>query len=287
MAEPALIALDWGTSSLRAWLLDGGGGVLAATRAPLGLMQVEDRAFAAAFDRVTADWPRLPALACGMIGARQGWVEAAYLPCPAGAADLARHLTRVPERDLSIIPGILQSDPANVMRGEETQVFGALALRPDLAAARIVLPGTHSKWVRLEQGRIAGFETFMTGELFAVLKAHSILGRFPGTEAPAAFAAGLRAGQAGGLSARLFSARARVLTGAMAEGEALDYLSGLLIGEEIAAAVTPGERVVLIGEPALCARYRQGLALHGAEAEEVPEATVAGLWTVAQAAGMV
>lgn len=304
MTQPALIALDWGTSSLRAWLLDGEGRAIEARQAPLGLMQVEGRDFAAAFDAVAGGWrgrwPGLPALASGMIGAAQGWVEAPYIPCPAGAEDLGRRLARVAERALFIVPGVIQRDPANVMRGEETQVFGALALRPDLAGARLVLPGTHSKWVTLKGGRIAGFETWMTGELFAVLKGHSILGRFardgaaPAApeEGAAAFRAGVLAARAAGRASGLyFSARARVLAGELAPGAALDHLSGLLIGEELAAALgdRPGAApLVLIGDPALSARYRTALALFGAEvAAEIPEAAVAGLWQVARAAGLV
>lgn len=296
--DAALIALDWGTSSLRAWLLGPGGVVLESTRAPLGMMQVEGRAFAAAFDTVAGDWraraPHLPALASGMIGAAQGWVEAAYIDCPAGAPDLGRHLVAVPERAMFIAPGVVQRAPANVMRGEETQVFGALALRPDLADARLLLPGTHSKWVTLAQGRITGFDTWMTGELFAVLKAHSILGRFAGeTVSPEVAAAAFRDGvlaarEAGRASGLYFSARARVLAGDLAPGAALDYLSGLLIGEEIAAALRPGDRPVLIGDPALCARYRTALGHFGAAvAAEIPEAAVTGLWQVAVAAGLV
>lgn len=299
--DPALIALDWGTSSLRAWLLDGAGRPIEATRAPLGLMQIADRNFAAAFDAVAGAWrvrwPHLPALAAGMVGAAQGWVEAPYLPCPAGPDELAGALAAVPERHLFIVPGVIRRVPANVMRGEETQVAGALALRPDLAArSRLVLPGTHSKWVRVEEGRIVGFDSWMTGELFAVLKDHSILGRFsrdgaaaPGAdEAEAAFLEGVDAARAAGRASGLyFSARARVLAGELAPGAALDYLSGLLIGEEIAAAWAPGETPLLIGDAALCRRYRLALARFGAAgAEEVPDAALVGLWRVANAAGL-
>ncbi|MGV6872410.1 2-dehydro-3-deoxygalactonokinase [Pseudochelatococcus sp. B33] len=299
--SPALIVLDWGTSSLRAWLIDGEGQPIEAARAPLGLMQIVGRNFAAAFDAVAgawrARWPHLPALAAGMVGAAQGWVEAPYLPCPAGPDELAGALAAVPERNLFIVPGVIQRTPANVMRGEETQVAGALALRPDLAGrSRLVLPGTHSKWVRVEEGRITGFDSWMTGELFAVLKEHSILGRFsrdgaaaPGAEAAdAAFLAGVDAARAAGRASGLyFSARARVLAGELVAGAALDYLSGLLIGEEIAAALTPGETPLLIGDPVLCRRYRMALARFGAAgAEEIPDAALAGLRHVANAAGL-
>ena len=166
-SEPALVALDWGTTSLRAWLLDGRGRVLDSARAPRGVMQVAGGDFAGALGDVTAAWPSLPAIAAGMVGSAQGWVEAPYLPCPASPGDLAGALVQAPGRELWIVPGVLRpGDHPDVMRGEETQIAGALALRPDLAAdARLVLPGTHSKWARVSAGRVASFTTYMTGEV--------------------------------------------------------------------------------------------------------------------------
>lgn len=299
--QPALIALDWGTSSLRAWLTGCDGKAIETRSAPLGLMQIRDRAFAAAFDAVAGEWrarwPDIPALASGMIGAAQGWIEAAYIPCPTGPEELARRLTRVSERNLWIIPGVMQRQPANVMRGEETQVAGALALHPELAqSARLILPGTHSKWIDIRDGRITGFDSWMTGEIFAVLKKHSILGVYardgaaPPTpeEAMAAFDEGVLAAKAAGrASGLLFSARARVLTGEMQPGVALDYLSGLLIGEEIAAALAPGDAPLLIGDHELCLRYRRALACFDhPEVGEISDAALAGLWRIAIASGL-
>jgi len=298
--QPALIALDWGTSSLRAYLLGRDGAVLDMVAGAKGIMQVTDRDFAAVFDEVTREWrrkwPALRAIAAGMIGSAQGWTEAKYLSCPASVTTLADGLVSTPGGEMMIVPGIAQYGPsANVMRGEETQIAGALALEPGLAgSSRIVLPGTHSKWVSVGNGAILDFSTYMTGELFAVLKTHSILGRFAkeGTDADegasaAAFRRGIDAArEARDLGRLLFSARALVLTGGMTAGESLDYLSGLLIGDEIASALAEGvpNRLTLIGDPALCRRYRTALAVFGVtDVGEVDNAAVAGLWRIARA----
>ncbi len=155
MRDPALIALDWGTSSLRAWCLDCEGRILNQEEREDGLMQIPPGGFEAAFTRLVAPWrrvnPALPALACGMIGSAQGWVEAPYQSCPAGPAELAEAMISVPGQNLYIVPGVSQRHPAaNVMRGEETQIAGALQLRPELGAESLLLmPGTHSKWVTI------------------------------------------------------------------------------------------------------------------------------------------
>src|SRR5215207_8779881 len=184
---PRLIALDWGTSSLRAYLLGDEGAVIERRAEPWGILQRPDTDFQTTFHSMTGDWRQrhsgLPVVASGMIGSAQGWVEAPYVRAPAGVADVAGALTPVPGAALHIVPGIAQHAPSpDVMRGEETQLFGALAGRSDLAErASFVFPGTHSKWVRVVGGRVHGFTTFMTGELFAVLRAHSILGRLAGS----------------------------------------------------------------------------------------------------------
>ena len=177
-----LVALDWGSSSLRAYLLDESGRILDRRAEPWGILQLPDRDFRGAFHRITEGWSTvarpLPAIASGMIGSAQGWVEAPYVDLPAGAEQLARQLAPVPDTPLRIVPGLAQRGASpDVMRGEETQIVGALAAEPDLADGLVLLPGTHSKWVRLAGGRVREFTTYMTGELFAVLRAHSILGR--------------------------------------------------------------------------------------------------------------
>ena len=289
--SPALIALDWGTSSLRAYLLGPDGAVLDSRSAPQGIMQVPGGDFAAVFEAVTGEWrhrwPELKSIAAGMIGSAQGWVEAPYLPCPAGPEELAGGLV--------VVPGVAQYGEApNVMRGEETQIAGALALNPALReGSLLVMPGTHSKWVSIEQGRIARFDTYMTGELFAVLRGHSILGRFArdvpkAAEDAAADAAFLRGVQAvrevAHVAPLLFSARALVLTGGLRPELSLDYLSGLLIGEELLCGLRGRrEGVVLIG----CRRSREALALLGvSEVREIENAATAGLWRIAIQAGL-
>lgn len=304
LANAALIALDWGTSSLRAWCLDQRGTICASAESPEGIMRLPERNFAAVFTRIVAPWravkPDLPALASGMIGSAQGWREAPYIDCPAGPDEFARAMAVLPEFGLHIVPGAAQRRPANVMRGEETQIAGALALRPELVdAAHLILPGTHSKWVTIADGRITDFSTYMTGELFAVLSAHSILGRLATPDLPAptpeqadhAFRAGVAAAREGSVLARLFSTRAEVLLGGMPAAVSLDYLSGLLIGGEIAtalAALDPAAAPVLIGAPGLVTRYRQALGIFGLPgAGHVADTAVAGLWRIACAAGLI
>ena len=305
--SPALIALDWGTSTVRASLMGAGGRVLATESRPWGIMHTPGRDFAAAYGAMTAAWhsasPGLPAIASGMIGSAQGWVQAPYCPCPASPADLAGAMVTVPTADgvLHIIPGIAERGASpNVMRGEETQLAGALALHPRLSAATLfVLPGTHSKWVDVQDGRVQRFDTHMTGELFAVLRDHSILGR-PAAEAGHAAADGpgaafdqgvMRAHQAGGaaLSPLLFLARALVLDGALRPEDSLDFLSGLLIGEELRSALaTERAAPVLVGDPAACARYLRAFALSGVTGvSNLSDPAPAGLWQVAHHAGLV
>ena len=230
---PALVALDWGTSSLRAYLLDPHGSIIAERADDHGILNlpaVGPAGFEAAFAQSCGDWlrrtPGLPVVAGGMVGSAQGWIEAPYVACPADTHVLAAHAASVASDKgvrILIAPGVIY-DPANgvpdVMRGEEIQIAGALAAAPTARAGRslMVLPGTHSKWVEIEDGRIVRFATYMTGEVFAVLCKHSILGRLmpavaaPHEEDPAAFTAGLEAARASGpgdLTHQLFATRTR------------------------------------------------------------------------------
>ncbi|HET7313554.1 2-dehydro-3-deoxygalactonokinase [Salinisphaera sp.] len=303
-----LIALDWGTSSLRAWLLADNGEAIDTRTARRGIMQVADDAFAAAYREIIGDWIAvhgdLPVLACGMIGSRGGWAEAAYVDCPAELCALAGRLLKV-EADpvpLYIVPGVMQQAGEgalpDVMRGEETQVLGALAVAPELAErGLLVLPGTHCKWVHIADHRLAAFSTYMTGELFAVLRKHSILGKPIGRNESAidteAFDFGVdsaRAAGTAGLAAALFSTRSRMLAGELAAEATPDYLSGLLIGDELRSALAGLERVPplrLIGDDALCGRYRRALARFDIDdAAEIPDAARSGLWRIAEAAGL-
>jgi 2-dehydro-3-deoxygalactonokinase len=309
MPSPTLIALDWGTTQARAALLDAAGATLATRSAPVGVMNVRDGRFDEALDRLLDDWPGaplrpggspLPLIASGMIGSRQGWREASYLPCPAGPAEAAARLTTLASArrgTLHIVPGLVctgADGQADVMRGEETQLWGA-GLAP---GSLCVLPGTHSKWAWMgADQRIERFATYMTGELYGVLSQHSILGRLmePGSEDAAAFAEGVRHGLAGVGAAThaLFAVRTAGLTGRIAPAGLPEYLSGMLIGFEIGGATrAPGQSppalVTLLGEPALCARYEKALALAGIACAHAPaQATVRGQWALAVAAGLV
>ncbi|MTJ80975.1 MAG: 2-dehydro-3-deoxygalactonokinase [Telmatospirillum sp.] len=306
---PALIALDWGTSSLRASLMargpDGHGLVVEETAFPWGIMATPEGDFAKALDIATGDWtrrhPGLPMIAAGMIGSAQGWQEVPYLPCPAGAGDLVATLAAqppVPGTALRIVPGVRQGgELPDVMRGEETQIVGALELYPSLwQQSLLVLPGTHSKWVRIRRGRIEGFTTYLTGELFALLSRHSILGR-PAMEAGAppdrplsraAFERGvsvtLRA-PSRGITSLLFSTRSLVLSGGLDAIDSLDYLSGLLIGDEIRAARTDapaGVPIAVIGASGLSQRYDFALSLAGITGVPlISGAATTGLWRIA------
>lgn len=312
-SQPALIGLDWGTSALRGYLMSAAGDVLDAVTKPWGIQQLPAGGFAAAFAGIVADWrsrgPGLPVVAAGMVGSRQGWREVPYVECPADAAAIARGIVPFAADAglVRIVPGVIRRGPLpNVLRGEETQVIGAVAREPGLAAESLfVLPGTHSKWVQVHGGRITEFDTHMTGELFAVLREHSLLGKpareAAGTEADAAlkkaaFDRGLTVARESGSAAasgRLFTTRSLYLTGDLEPSVTLDYLSGLLVGEEVRSALAarrdePLPPLVLIGDEALCARYREALTGFGITAVRVfGDSAAAGLWQVARIAGIV
>jgi 2-dehydro-3-deoxygalactonokinase len=282
-----IIAVDWGTSALRVALVGEDGRVERRAESPDGVLQIRDGDFAGVLARVTAGWPSLPFFAAGMIGSRQGWREVPYLPCPTGLDELAAGLAEVAP-GVFIVPGVVVTSAhgiPDVMRGEETQALGTR-----ISDGVVVLPGTHSKWVRLERGRIASFATFMTGEVFAVLTQHSILGRLmAGDERDdAAFERGLAHGREenGALLHDLFSVRTLGLFGKIPETGLRSYLSGMLIGTEIAAAMrlyAEAPRAV-VGAPALMARYRQAFAIMLGEAPaavNAEAATVRGLVALA------
>lgn len=309
----ALIGLDWGTTSLRAYRVAADGRVLGRREAARGILAVEGGRFADALEEIAGDWlagePEVPVLASGMIGSRQGWREVPYADCPAGVGDLARGLTEVEGpggRTVRLVPGLTtrgQDGTPDVMRGEETQILGELATAgPGAGSGRFVLPGTHSKWAAAADGRIAGFATYMTGEVFDVLRRHSILGRLMPPEAPhdpAAFRRGLdRARErrglngGGGLLHDLFGARTLGLAGDLPEAALASYLSGLLIGAELdaaTAAVDPAAGpVAVLGSGALTALYLDALRHLGIHAAPgTAESAAAGLLAVARAAGLV
>jgi 2-dehydro-3-deoxygalactonokinase len=297
MAQAALLACDWGTTNLRAWTLDGEGRILAGREFPLGVSRLRPGEAAARFRdevRPALGAVDLPALLCGMVGSNLGWTTAPYVDCPAGLADLARELVAVeaPPAPVRIVPGVRSEGlgHGDVMRGEETQLFGWLAAHPARARGRHVVchPGTHAKWMTVEDGRLTGFVTAMTGELFAVLSTHSVLkGEGPADDADA-FAEGVAAaGEGDALAARLFAARARVVGRGRPAQSTASFLSGLLIGAEVAGmprllglgADTP---VALLGDEALCARYARAFAARGRACEtfDGEAAAVAGLFAL-------
>lgn len=283
---PDLIAVDWGTSSLRGARLDGAGKVLGEKIAPLGILNVPNGDFAGAFEAQFSDWMKQGArcLISGMAGSRQGWAEAPYVACPAGPDELARHLHWIERDRIALVPGLsdTQGDVPDVMRGEEVQIFGAMRLA-GLADGLFVLPGTHSKWATVRGGKVMGFRTFMTGEVYGLFAQHSILARTLDANAPldeAAFRRGVaRASNSDGLLNNAFGVRALGLFGRLSPAESASYLSGLLIGEELGRqALQPGGEVIVIGASALVARYALALAERGAKVRTFgAEATWAGL----------
>jgi len=281
-----LIAVDWGTSSLRGARLDESGRVLEEKGAPLGILNVPNGDFAGVFEAQFADWmkPGTRCLISGMAGSRQGWAEAPYVACPAGPDELARHLHWIERDRIALVPGLsdTQGDVPDVMRGEEVQIFGAMRLA-GLADGLFVLPGTHSKWATVRGGKVMGFRTFMTGEVYGLFAQHSILARTLDANAPldeAAFRRGVaRAGDGDGLLHNAFGVRALGLFGRLSPAESASYLSGLLIGEELGQQPLPSDgEVIVIGASALVARYALALGEKGAKVRSFgAEATWAGL----------
>jgi 2-dehydro-3-deoxygalactonokinase len=317
--HPALIGLDWGTSSLRAYLLGPNGELIHRRAEGWGIQHLPEGGYVAALRGVAGEWldrwPGLPVLAAGMVGSRNGWREVPYIECPADPASIAKGLVTLDSGcgTIHLVPGLMQGGPLpDVMRGEEMQIVGALAMQPKLAErSLLVLPGTHCKWAVVERGRVVRFTTYLTGELFAMLRDHSIIGR-PAKEtgAPAAgsefdrdaFTRGVRSAHesgAVGIAPLLFTARSLFLTGVLAAQQTLDYLSGLLIGEEIRSVVAGLANtanpttvhcpsIVLLGDPTLCNRYRLALSQFGIDdVQALNETGPLGLWRIGEAAGLV
>ena len=287
-----IIAIDWGTSSLRAALLDERGHVVDEHSMPRGILTVAAGEFPHVLEAATARWPQRGGMLCllsGMVGSRQGWMEAPYCACPAGFADIAAQLAWVEAGRIAIVPGLCceQQGVPDVIRGEETQVFGALVLL-GLESALLVLPGTHSKWVRATAGRIETFSTFMTGEFYALLRRHSILARTlpeaDGELDAEAFEQGFRhAVHTGNLLHAAFSARTLSLFDRLPAQAAPSYLSGLVIGEELRTQglTAADEPIVVVGSPALALRYELALRLLGVRSVAVGfQATWQGLWSI-------
>lgn len=293
-----MIGIDWGSSGLRAYRLGDDGSIRERRTAASGIASLTPTDYAAVLQQQIGDWlrdaPPAPVLLSGMVGSRQGWREAAYAECPAGMAELVAHLCPVDlddGRKAHIVPGLSCRNAdgmPDVMRGEETQIFGL-----DLPAeATLCMPGTHSKHVQVRDGRIAGFATAMTGEVFALLKSHGLIAAMlaPADSKPeeldtAAFDTGLAlSGRPGGLLHHIFTVRTRRLFNELSAAAAAHYLSGILIGHELRATAWAG-KVVIVGTGGLAMRYRKAFAFLGINADVAPEdAAASGLYRLGQLA---
>ena len=273
MSEAAFVGVDWGTSSFRLWVLSREGTPLASSRSNEGMQHCTVAGFRPVLEKhlqVVGAPDGLTILVCGMAGARQGWVEAQYIHTPTSLNDLHARAISVPDagRDVRILPGLAQVsvEAPNVMRGEETQLLGAI---DEGFTGLVCMPGTHSKWVFVDNGSVVEFSTFMTGELFSVIGKHSILmhaiepGEAPTFDDPAVRSAiALVRDDASALMSALFSIRAGQLLGFETKAEGAAHLSGLLIGAEISAArkqYGAVDRIVLIGSGALGHLYEAAL----------------------------
>ena len=282
------LALDWGTTNLRAWAMGQDGAVLAQATSDKGMGKLTPDGFEPALLDLTRGWFSGPitAVACGMVGARQGWIEAPYAttPCAPTPSAFITAPTTTPGLTVQIIPGIRQNNPADVMRGEETQTAGFLALNPGWDGV-LCLPGTHSKWVHISAGEVVSFQTVMTGELFALIGTQSVLRHTVGTEGwdDAAFASALSdtLSRPERMIGRLFSLRAEHLLHGLDGGTARARLSGLLIGAELAAtrAYWLGQNIAVIGAGTLSRLYVTALAQQSVIATQADNdsVTLAGL----------
>ncbi len=294
-----LVAVDWGTTSLRAARLDAAGRVIEERTSDRGILSLARSEFPTIFESLCGSWmaeDQSLAMVCGMAGSKQGWVEAPYCPCPAGFDEIAEQITWLAQQHLpghahwriAIVPGLSceHAHAPDVMRGEEVQILGAMQLlgRSD---GLFVLPGTHSKWAQVEAGRIVTFRTCMTGEIYALLSQHSILSKSLQADSPLdeiAFAQGVRLAQGNeGLLHLAFNVRTLSLFSRKSVSALTSYLSGLVIGEELRAQSLPeGSEVTLVGSDALTTRYALALALKGVRTRQLgAKATWAGLYALA------
>ena len=298
-----LIAVDWGTSRLRAWLLDGSGHALAEADSDQGIGALSG-GHEAVLGRLVSAWPKVPAIAAGMVGSRQGWREVPYVPCPADVSALAARLARFSAgdgREIAIVPGIVAAAPerdGDVIRGEETQIIGLIEREPGFAGT-VILPGTHSKWARVEHGTVLDFQTYISGELFALLAhqsflRHSVAEGLADLSASPDFVLAVTRIVRDRLpfAGALFSVRTRQLLANAAKDANLAYLSGLVIGCEIAAAqasglLSPAGNVALVGSPSLTKAYSLALGIAGAKATAFDGSALVlgGLTHIARAIG--
>lgn len=262
------IAIDWGSTHLRAWLYRNGQCV-DNLQLPYGVSRLAEQTAREVFDKYIAPWRKqeaIPVVMAGMIGSDAGWQPVPYLACPASLHALSSQLFEVAE-NVWIVPGLRTEQ--NVMRGEETQLLGAMQLSP---ASCYVMPGTHSKWVQVAHNAVSDFATAITGELHHILINHSLIGKgLPEQrDDSAAFAAGLQSGlESPALINKLFAARATRVLGDLQPESVSEWLSGLLIGAEVATLREDTTQVTLVGGESLCRRYRQALTDAGIQVGEI------------------
>ncbi len=281
------IAVDWGTTNRRAWRI-AGGNVEEEFEDGRGVLAIEGDTFPAAVAEIRERLGKHPLLLAGMVGSNRGWAEAPYVPCPAGLDDLVGRLCWPEPGRTAIVPGLSSADPPDVMRGEEVQIFGAIGAGLTPKNGLVCHPGTHNKWVHVEDGRIARFRTVMTGEMFSLLKEHSILSDLLAADAVTVdepFRDGVRRGLAGeALTAELFAVRAGVLLGARCKEDAGDYVSGLLIGADIAfGAGGAAQKILVMGRAELTRLYAAGLEIAGLRSRQIDgeAAFIAGIQAIA------
>jgi len=274
------IAVDWGTTNRRAYLVDSSGVLVRKIEDDRGVSKLTPEAFPAEMKQLRQQLGPLPLLLAGMVGSNKGWRQMPYVPCPAGAPELVAAVYWAQENAI-LVPGVSCREGASfdVMRGEEVQLVGAAAAGLLPARALVCHPGTHTKWVRCGEGRIESFKTLMTGELFALLRQHSILADRLGdqVEPGADFDAGVRNGLEGDPLDGLFDIRARFLLNGPARNDAA-HLSGLLIGNDIRHGLHQELTVAVMGRPELTELYARALALGGCAAMRIDgtEAFLAG-----------
>ncbi|MEP4432695.1 MAG: 2-dehydro-3-deoxygalactonokinase [Hyphomicrobiales bacterium] len=296
-----MIAIDWGTTNCRATLLDANGKELDTRRAPEGAGGLKSTEFEPVFDRLVQGWPDLPVWICGMAGSRQGWREAPYFSCPAALSELASEFTQITTssgRLIRVIPGMLFKDErgnADIMRGEETQIAGLLARQPTFEGL-VIMPGTHCKWVSVQNGKVLRFQTFLTGELYSLLATASILRHSVSAheaDIPAdnpAFLSGIEDAMTGTvpLVAGLFQIRTQDVLNGVLKDDSAARLSGLMIGAEFAAAKSAGwmdgtKDACIIGGRGLTPLYTKACEMAGLKPQTLfgLEASTSGLWYLA------
>ncbi len=285
------VAVDWGSSSFRAWLLGNAGEIIASVETPQGVLSHEGTGFEQTLEQACGDWLKeeshLPVIMAGMVGSRNGWLETQYKTCPLKAIDLADQLQAVDNQrgwNLFIVPGVCSlgatlgvNNAADVMRGEEVQMFGALSNHQQ-DSSLVCLPGTHSKWAQSQGESLQSFSTFFTGEMFSLLKEKSSIGAVlsDNNPDPQAFVEGLQfSRQPGGFLNHIFSVRARPLTNTWSGGSLAAYLSGIAIGHEFVGAMTlfPEQRQLsILGKPELQSLYQLAAEEFGFESSTIDAA---------------